>query len=71
MTTRWGYLGIKSYSQTGAMPRLRALATIMMPAWLGIAERWETGITDLAQVREGQYPLRVLGGRGEVLDPIS
>jgi hypothetical protein len=38
----------------------------MMPAWFGIAVRWESGITDLAQVSERQYPLRVLGGRGEV-----
>src|SRR5215831_17216059 len=46
MTTRWAYLGIKSYADRGAMPRLRTLATIMMPAWLGVAVRWETGITD-------------------------
>jgi hypothetical protein len=70
MTTRWAYLGIKSYTQSGAMPRLRALATVMMPAWLGIAVRWETGITDLTQVRERQYPLRVIGGGRELFEPI-
>jgi TRAP-type uncharacterized transport system substrate-binding protein len=70
MTTRWAHFGIKAYTQSGAMPRLRTLATIMMPAWLGIAVRWDTGITDLAQVRQRQYPLRVLGGRGAVFEPI-
>lgn len=70
MTTRWAYLGIKSYAPSGGMPRLRTLATVMMPAWLGTAVRWETGITDLAHVRERCYPLRVLGGRGAVFEPI-
>jgi len=70
MTTRWAHLGVKSYAKGGAMPRLRTLATIMMPAWLGIAVRWETGITDLAQIRERSYPLRVLGGRTEAFEPV-
>ncbi|MBV8717512.1 MAG: hypothetical protein JOZ65_20815 [Chloroflexi bacterium] len=70
MTTRWAHLGIKSYAQSGAMPRLRTLATIMMPAWIGIAARWENGITDLAQIRERQYPVRVLGGGREVFQQI-
>jgi TRAP-type uncharacterized transport system substrate-binding protein len=70
MTTRWAYLGVKSYADGGAMPRLRTLATIMMPAWLGVGVRWETGITDLAQVRARQFPLRVLGGTLELFEPI-
>jgi TRAP-type uncharacterized transport system substrate-binding protein len=70
MTTRWAYAGLKSYAASGAMPRLRTLATIMMPAWLGVAVRWETGITDLAQVKEQRYPLRVLGGTRDLYDPI-
>jgi TRAP-type uncharacterized transport system substrate-binding protein len=65
MTTRWAYNGTRSYASAGAMPRLRTLATIMMPAWFGVAIRWETGITDLRQVKERQYPLRVIGGRQE------
>jgi len=70
MTTRWAYEGIKNYAAAGGMPRLRTLATIMMPAWLGIAVRWETGISDLAQIRERQYPLRVLGGTSEMFAPV-
>jgi hypothetical protein len=46
------------------------LATIMLPAWLAVAVRWETGIADLHQVRERQLPLRVLGGTGELFQPI-
>lgn len=70
MTTRWAYAGIKSYAATGPMPRLRTLATIMMPAWLGVAVRWESGITDLGQIQERRYPLRVLGGRSELCAPV-
>jgi uncharacterized protein len=70
MTTRWAHLGINSYKHAGPLPRLRTLATVMMPAWLGIAVRWETGITDLAQVRERRYPLRVLGGGRDLFEPI-
>src|SRR5689334_14022141 len=36
MTTRWAHAGIRAYTSTGAMPRLRTLATIMMPAWFGV-----------------------------------
>jgi hypothetical protein len=32
MTTRWAYAGIHSYAETGGMPRLQTLATIMTPA---------------------------------------
>src|SRR4051812_17851307 len=66
MSTRWAYLGTMANATGSAMPALRTLATIMMPAWFGIAVRWETGITDLAQIKERQYPLRVLGGSREV-----
>ena len=65
MTTRWAYEGIRTYAKDGSMRRLRTLATIMMPAWFGVAVRWETGITDLGQVLERQYPLRVIGGTQE------
>jgi uncharacterized protein len=68
--TRWAYAGLHRYAADGPMPRLRAIATIMHPAWLAVAARWETGITDLAQVRERQLPVRVLGGSGDMFQPI-
>jgi hypothetical protein len=48
------------------VPRLRVIATIMMPVWRGIAARWDLGITDLQQVADRKLPVRVLGGTGEV-----
>jgi uncharacterized protein len=70
LLVRWAYAGLHQYAAEGPMPRLRVLATIMLPAWLGVAARWETGITDLAQVRERRLPVRVLGGTGELFGAI-
>jgi uncharacterized protein len=70
ITTRWAYAGLHSYASQGACPRLRAIATICHPAWLGVAARWETWITDLHQVRQQRLPVRVLGGTGELYQPI-
>ena len=70
ITVQWAHRGTHSYVKEGAYPRLRALATIMHPAWLGVAVRWETGITDLGQIRERKLPVRVLGGTGEMFAPI-
>jgi len=68
--TRWAYAGLHRFAAAGPLPRLRAIATIMHPAWLAVAARWETGITSLAQVRERQLPVRVLGGGGDLFQPI-
>jgi TRAP-type uncharacterized transport system substrate-binding protein len=70
ITTAWAYKGIHGYTKEGAYPRLRALATIMHPAWLGVAVRWDTGITDLGQIRERKLPVRVIGGVGEMFEAI-
>ena len=70
LLTHWAYAGLHRFATQGPQPRLRALATIMHPAWLAVAARWETGITDLAQVRERQLPVRVLGGTGDMFTPI-
>jgi TRAP-type uncharacterized transport system substrate-binding protein len=68
--TRWAFAGVHRFAAVGPQPRLRVIATIMHPAWLAVAVRWETGITDLAQVRERKLPVRVLGGTGELFQPI-
>jgi TRAP-type uncharacterized transport system substrate-binding protein len=67
---RWAFAGEHRFQADGGMPRLRAIATIMFPAWLGIAARWETGITDLSQLAERRLPVRVLGGTGDLFQPI-
>lgn len=64
ITTRWAYEGAQNYAPEGPKPRLRVIPNIMHPAWLGVAVRWESGLTDLGQIKERQLPLRVLGGGG-------
>ena len=68
--TGWAYAGLHRFASEGPYPRLRVLATLMFPAWLAIAVRWETGITDLAQLAERQLPVRVLGGTSELFEPV-
>jgi TRAP-type uncharacterized transport system substrate-binding protein len=70
LLVRWAYAGEHRFKAEGALPRLRAIATIMFPAWLGVAARWETGITELSQVAEQRLPVRVLGGTGELFQPV-
>jgi TRAP-type uncharacterized transport system substrate-binding protein len=68
--TRAAYEGSGAYKTEGPYRRLRVLATIMLPSWLGIAVRWETGISDLGQIKERQIPVRVVGGTGEMFRDI-
>ena len=70
ITTSWAYRGLHNYAADGPMPRLRVIANIMHPAWLGVAARWETGITDLSQIKQKELPVRVLGGGGEMFAAI-
>jgi uncharacterized protein len=60
----WAYQGKFDFAKEGPRQNLRVLASIHFPAWLGVAVRWETGITNLAQIRERQLPVRVVGGTG-------
>ena len=60
----WAYQGKFDFAQEGPRQNLRVLASVHFPAWMGIAVRWETGITDLAQIKERKLPLRVVGGGG-------
>ncbi|MDE3074954.1 MAG: hypothetical protein KGJ86_05950 [Chloroflexota bacterium] len=48
----------------GEEPRtnLRAIAAIQHPTWEAVAVRWETGISSLADIRDRQLPVRVVGG---------
>jgi uncharacterized protein len=70
ITTGWAYAGSHNYASDGPMPRLRVIANIMHPAWLGVASRWESNITDLGQIAQQQMPVRVLGGGGEMFGTI-
>jgi uncharacterized protein len=59
---RMAYQG--TYEFAGEEPRtnLRIIAHIEHPSWLAVAVRAESGITNLAQIKERQLPVRVQGG---------
>jgi TRAP transporter TAXI family solute receptor len=61
---RWAYEGQYELAKEGPRHNLRVIAAVHFPAWLGIAVRCETNITDLSQIRERQLPVRVVGGGG-------
>ena len=56
----WAYAGQFDFAASGGNQSLRTIASIHFPAWLGVAVRWETGITSLAQIKERQLPVRVV-----------
>lgn len=66
LLTKWAYDGRHEYSSRSPIKSLRVIATIMMPAWLGVAVRWETGITSLADIAKREIPVRVAGGRNSL-----
>ena len=60
----WAYEGRYDFVKDGPLSNLRAIAAIHFPAWLGVGVRWETHVTDLAQIKERQLPLRIVGANG-------
>jgi uncharacterized protein len=67
---RWAYQGKHTFAGEEPRTNLRMLATIMHPAWLGVAVRADTFITNLSQIKERQLPVRVIGGTGSLFEPI-
>ncbi len=58
------------YQDEEACPGLRLIAQICEPAWVAIAVRAESEVTDLRQVGERKLPIRVKTGRGEETNAI-
>jgi TRAP transporter TAXI family solute receptor len=56
----WAYSGTHQYAKEPPHKNLRLIATIQAPNWLIVAARHETGITDLAQLKDRPGPLHVL-----------
>ena len=61
---RWAYEGVHEQAHEEPRRNLRVIAAVHFPAWLGVAVRHETNITDLSQIRERKLPVRVVGGAG-------
>ena len=62
--------GVESWQGETPRRNLRLVATINQPAWIGVAVRAETGITDLADVAKKQIPLRLKTGRERAIDSV-
>jgi len=69
---REAYLGIGMYAQDGPHENLRLIANIQDPLYTLVAAKAETGITDLSEIREKCWPVRILtaGAGGADLNSI-
>jgi TRAP-type uncharacterized transport system substrate-binding protein len=58
------YFGEDAFKDDGPHERLRLLALINHPTWLGVAVTESSGITDLAQVIEEKRPVKIRAAAG-------
>ena len=56
----WAYQGTHQYKGEGPRHNLRLFATIQSPNYLIVAVKSDLGITDLSQIRQKRWPVRVL-----------
>ncbi len=56
----WAYEGKMLYAREPAFTNLRLIARIEDPTFMLVAVRAETGISDLAEIREKRLPVRIL-----------
>jgi TRAP transporter TAXI family solute receptor len=54
------YRGVGAYTKEKPKHNLRLIANIQSPSYLIVAAKAETGITDLAQIRQKKWPVRIL-----------
>ncbi len=57
---RSAYKGTGMYAKDGPRKNLRLIANIQDPSYVLVAAKAETGITDLSQIREKRWPVRIL-----------
>ena len=70
LLTRWAFDGTHEYAGRTPLRRLRVIASIMMPAWLGVAVRAEAGILNLSDIAAQRRPVTVLGARGALFERV-
>ena len=56
------YRGVAAYASDGPRRQLRLIANIQSPSYLIVAVKADLGITDLSQLKEKRWPVRVLTG---------
>jgi para-nitrobenzyl esterase len=69
---RAAYRGTGAYAKEGTRSNLRLIANIQDPSYVLVAAKTETGITDLSQIRQKRWPVRILsagigGGAANIL----
>ena len=65
------YRGTGMYAKEKPRTNLRLIANIQDPSYVLVAAKAETGITDLSQIRQRRWPVRILSaGIGSGLAPI-
>jgi TRAP transporter TAXI family solute receptor len=57
---RNAYRGTGMYARDKPMTNLRLIANIQDPSYVLVAAKAETGITDLSQIRQKRWPVRIL-----------
>ena len=62
----WAYQGTHGYSGEGSRKNLRLFAVIQAPNYLIVAAKAGTGITDLAQIKQKRWPVKLLTDGNEV-----
>jgi TRAP-type uncharacterized transport system substrate-binding protein len=62
--------GIEGWSGEGPRTNLRLIATVNQPAWIGVAVRAETGITDLADIARNKMAVRLKTGHERAINSI-
>jgi TRAP transporter TAXI family solute receptor len=67
---RWAYAGTHVYSGEEPRKNLRLFAVIQSPSYLIVAARADLGISDLSQIRQKRWPVRILTGVGNEADTI-
>jgi len=67
---RAAYQGTGDYQPEGPRANLRLIACINHAGWIGVATRWESGITDLRQIAEQRLPVRVVDRQATVTDAL-
>jgi uncharacterized protein len=67
-SVRYAWDGMHAFAAGGPRRNLRLIATINQPAWIGMAFRADSGITDLAEVAKRQLPVRIKTSNDGVFD---
>jgi para-nitrobenzyl esterase len=57
---RAAYRGTEVYAKDGPRTNLRLIANIQDPSYILVAAKADTGITDLSQIRQKRWPVRIL-----------